>query len=259
MRPRPWTIYWALSVCVSLVTVAGCGTLQPPIGASPGSSRIVGASTHVQRAASWMLPEAKGENLIYASDIADDKVFVLSFPGGNLVGTLDFSDLPWGLCSDSVGHVFVTHFPYHGGHGVVTEYDHGGSSPIARRSFPNTEAGTCSVDPTNRNLAVTVGPGPAGGNLVYIFSLPLKKSASPRTIAAPPADALPSSTYDNRGNLFLSLQADYPLGKNLLLELPAGSGAGTFLAIKGVGAGGLSNGTARISPIALSVAKLLST
>jgi hypothetical protein len=229
MKPRPWTIYWALSVCASFVTVAGCGALQPPIGASPGSSRIIGAPSQVQSATSWMLPEAKSEDLIYTSDISQDKVFVLSFPAGNLVRTLDFSDLPWGLCSDSVGHVFVTHFPYHGGNGVVTEYAHGGSTPIATRNLLNAESGTCSVDPTNRNLAVIAGPVAPSGNLVYIFSLPLEKGVQPRTINAPPALIQPYSAYDNRGNLFLSFSDDYPRQENLLAEIPAG--ASTLLTI----------------------------
>jgi hypothetical protein len=111
MKPRPRTIYWALSVCVSLVTVAGCGTLQPPIGASPGSSRIVGAATHVQRASSWMLPEAKGENLIYVSDIAEDKVFVLSFPGGNLVGRSTSPISPGGCVATAWGMSLLRTFP----------------------------------------------------------------------------------------------------------------------------------------------------
>jgi hypothetical protein len=64
--------------------LAGCGGSQTPI-AMPQTNAI---ATHAQRGTSWMLPEAKSEDLLYASDVHNNVVDVYSFPRGKYVGVL---------------------------------------------------------------------------------------------------------------------------------------------------------------------------
>jgi len=67
----------ALSVSVA-VLVAGCGTLQPPIGAPGAMPQSRAIATHDERGGSWMLPEAKSERLLYVSAIGGSGVHVLN-------------------------------------------------------------------------------------------------------------------------------------------------------------------------------------
>jgi hypothetical protein len=202
---------------------AGTGAVSSavPLSAIPRTVAIV---LDDRSGGSWMLPEAKNEDLIYTSDINLNRVFVLSLPAGKLVGTLAFSDEPWALCSDDRGDVFITHFHLYGGPGAVDEYEHGGSSPIAKRTLPNSESGACSYDATTGDLAVTsTGGGPTNGpNIISVFSPPLAKRLPPRTINAPfTLGAILYCGYDDAGNLFLT-PIPYPSGATLV-ELPKGS------------------------------------
>ncbi len=64
--------YRAVTVGVPIALLAGCGGAQPPIGAPlpmPQSSAIV---THADRSGSWMLPEAKSEDLLYVANLANN-------------------------------------------------------------------------------------------------------------------------------------------------------------------------------------------
>jgi hypothetical protein len=85
---------------------AGCGGSQPPV-AGPGAmpqSKTSAIITHAGRGGSWMASDAKGEKLIYSSDAAaNGHVFVFSYVGGKLVGTLNGFDNPIGVCSDNRG------------------------------------------------------------------------------------------------------------------------------------------------------------
>lgn len=186
---------------------------------------------------SWMLPEAKREDLMYASDVDLHKVFVLSFPTGKLVGTLSFSDLPWGLCSDRAGHVFVTRFRLHGARGTITEFGHGDPNPITSRSLPVGESGACAVDATSGNVAVTSGGSPKGANTVSIFAAPLQKKTPPRVIEAPSTlSTLLYCAYDNYGNLFFT-PIEYSTGP-MLVELQPGANSLTNINLSGSRFGG---------------------
>ena len=57
-----------------------------------------------------MLPEAKGETLLYVSDPHRRKVFVYSYPQGKLVGMLEGFGTPQQECVDVSGDVWVTDF-----------------------------------------------------------------------------------------------------------------------------------------------------
>jgi hypothetical protein len=100
-----------------------------------------------------MLPEAKSEELLYASSLPYS-VYVYTYPKGKVVGFLSgFS--PRGLCSNQNGDVFVA-----SRYGVY-EYPHGRAKPIAIIAVQYPEG--CSLDPTTGDLAVvnedSGGPG----------------------------------------------------------------------------------------------------
>ena len=86
---------YALSICAAGALLAGCGVLQPPVGAPgamPQSHAIVG---YARRSGSWMLPEAKSGDLVYVSnDTASSsvgQVLVFTYPKGKLVGRSEAS------------------------------------------------------------------------------------------------------------------------------------------------------------------------
>ena len=137
---------YALSSCVAAAMLAGCGGLHPPIGAPGAMPQTPAIAAHADRGGSWMLPEAKSEDLLYASGGCGG-VCVLSYPDGKLVGTLSISGELGGNCSDAAGNVFITD-DYQ-----VLEYSHGGTSPIATLSVPGTMAQACAIDSVTGNLA----------------------------------------------------------------------------------------------------------
>jgi hypothetical protein len=151
----------ALGISVAAEMLAGCGGSQPPIpapGVMPQSSAI---AAHVERGKSWMLPEAKSEDLLYASNAdagssSDNHggVLVYAYPRGRLVGELTgFSAFVTGVCSDTSGDVFVTAATTSVGQGYVYEYSHGGTEPIVTLSDPGLP-NSCASDPTTGNVAV---------------------------------------------------------------------------------------------------------
>jgi hypothetical protein len=229
-----------------VLVVSGCGGNG---GAGPAGSMVPlgtvqqrplgSAATSSDR--SWLLPEAKSEDLVYTSDVNLNKVFVLSLRTGKLLGILAFSDTPWGLCNDKVGRVFITHFHQYGRvSGEVDEYEHGSSTPVAKMSLPKSESATCSVDPTTGNLAVATSRSPNGPDAISIFSPPLGKAA-PQRIGAPGTIALtPYCSYDDHGDLFIMVEqqvgSNYP--QWFLDELP--SGGKTLVPIKLTGVGGFT-------------------
>lgn len=227
------------------LVVSGCGgaggigpasSLVPP-GAARQHPAISQAAT---RSRSWMLPEAKTDDLIYASDLSLNRVSVLSLRTGKLVGTLAFSDSPWGLCNDKTGHVFITRFHQYGVIAKVDEYEHGSLTPIAEMSLPKSESATCSVDPTTGDLAVATSRSPNGPDSISIFSPPLGKS-TPQRIGAPGTIALtPYCSYDNHGDLFIMVeqQVDSNYPQWYLDELP--SGGKTLVRVNLTGVGGFT-------------------
>ncbi len=145
---------YAAALCVAATMLAGCGGSQPLIG-NPGAAPQGRAIT--QQAAqgkSWMLPEAKRDDLLYATDNAGF-VHVFSYPAGKEVGTIVVAGDPLGACVDRAGNVWVARFRMTS----VVEYAHGGTSPIGDvGTYPNNPWG-CAVDPTTGNLAVTTTEG----------------------------------------------------------------------------------------------------
>jgi hypothetical protein len=172
---------YALSSCVAAAMLAGCGGSQPPIGAPGVIPQTSTIATHADRGKSWMLPEAKTEDLLYASSQSGPPtyyrptVWVFSYPQGKLVGKLmGFAPSAqlYGLCTDRKGDVFVTGW----GTGTVLqsqiyEFAHGGTQLKATLNDPGSAFG-CAIDPTTGNLAVTnyfSQSGPSNNGNVEIY------------------------------------------------------------------------------------------
>jgi hypothetical protein len=138
-----------------------------------------------------MLPEAKNEDLIYATGGCGGTC-VLSYPAGKLVGSLDAGaegDLDVAGCVDGDGDVFLPDYQ------SELEYAHGGDKPIARLELQGSK-GACSVDSRTGNLAVIYN---ASGIGIAIF---VNAKGTPQIYGA---GIIPYGIgYDNQGNLFVS-------------------------------------------------------
>ncbi len=135
-------------LCSSMAAalLAGCGGSQPPIGVPEvmGQSVTVGAQEH---GGSWMLSQAKGKDLLYIMGDKPPKVYILTYPDGDVVGTINQEYES--LCSDKSGNVFMT-----SGTQSVAEYRHGSIKPF-KILRDHDKPFTCSVDPLSGDLAVS--------------------------------------------------------------------------------------------------------
>lgn len=170
-----------VSCAGALAACSGNATLQPPAAGAPAAVRK-----------SWMLPEARGHNLLYvsSSEYQYSNVYVYTFPKLKLVGGIVAGNYAAGLCSNADGDVFVT-----GGYNIE-EYRHASARRVATISDTLGDS-ACSVNPTNGDLAATGYGGltilrPGKGfqwHLGQLFALSNLESIS--------------CAYDGSGNLFL--------------------------------------------------------
>jgi hypothetical protein len=197
--------------------LAGCGVSQPPIGAPGAMPQTSALATHADRGTSWMLPGSASGDLLYATGGCGGTC-VISYPQGQIVGSIAISGGVWGDCSDSAGDVFVIN------DSQLLEYAHGGTIPVATLSLPGSQATGCAIDPSTGNLAVVF----VGGSVnVAVFP----------DAAGTPAlyDSHLSSVYcgyDNASNLFVSGTGRSEGG---ISELPNGALDFSVLAVKGKG------------------------
>jgi hypothetical protein len=201
----------ALGVLAGLFAgCAGAGpALQPSI--TPPNGRLV---SHAAAGKSWILPEAKNDDLLYISDLEAQVVDIYTYQHGHkLVGELTGFFNPEGLCVDNTGNVYVTNDTSEGVH-QITEYAHGGTTPIRNLIDSNGRANGCSVDPKTGDLAVANfwGPTERIGNVeVYRHA-----SGTPATYSNPNIYYYYFCAYDGNGNLFVdgeTLDSVFGLGE----------------------------------------------
>jgi hypothetical protein len=202
----------ALSVCTAAILFAGCGGSQSPIGAPGALPQTRSLAMLADSGGSWMLPEAKSENLLYFGD--NDELTVYSYPQGKFVGVVknrEFDGLQ-GECVDSSGDIFVTSLT----NGKIFEYRHGGKEPIATLQAAANNPSDCAVDPTTGNLAVTTLGSTKPGNLaIYRHA-----RGTPKVYVDPSIQKYFFCGYDGGGNLYLDGQP--PKGRFQFAELPKG-------------------------------------
>ena len=186
---------YTLGLIVAAAVLAGCGGSQPPIGAPGAMPQTSAIAAHADRGKSWMLPEAKAENLLYVADYGVG-VIVYSYRPWRIkyVGLLSTPQQAEGECVDKAQNIFVTAGPY-----GIFEYAHGGTSPIAILGAPDDEPLNCSIDPTTGNLAVVGSPYIGGSDGVAIY----KKARGRPTFYADSGFGDYECGYDDKGNLLL--------------------------------------------------------
>ena len=199
----------ALTSCVAIAMLAGCGGSQPPIGA-PGAMPQSGTSaTRATHGKSWMRPEAKNEDLVYVSN-GRNTLRVFSYPKGKPVGVLDVG-YPGASCSDSHGNVYISSGP------EILEYAHGGTTPI---NTLNIDYGgsviACAVDPATGDVAATVAYANQGFYVAIFFG----GTGSSENLKDSGLQEYAACVYDDAGNFYVMGWTGAGYG---LTELPAGS------------------------------------
>jgi hypothetical protein len=185
--------WYALCSCVAAAMLAGCGASQPPIGAPGATPQSPVIATRAAHGGSWMLPEAKSEDLLYIVDQRANRVSMYSYPGLNHVGGLGGFRMPAGDCADKSGNVWVVSKASD----YVVEYAHAGAKPITELSLgkPGSIYPTsCAVDPVPGNLVVTSFDG---GAFIFHSARGSPKRFFPMSIVG----LYPA--YDNVGNLYI--------------------------------------------------------
>lgn len=182
--------------CTSAAMLCGCGGTPSSVTSTP-----------------FVLPRTVAKSdLLYVSDRMSGNVRFFEYPLGNLAGTLHGLTRPEGLCTDESGHVWV------GTYGNLSEYDHGGKSPIVvLRGLRHAVSG-CSVDPTTGNLAAVTYGSANTENGVFVFAAARGK---PTVYKNPSFTNYYSCAYDSYGNLYVSGRLHRHVPNNLLAELPA--------------------------------------
>jgi hypothetical protein len=184
------------------VLFAGCGAALDPGG---GSNPVLQSERF----------EPRGSDLLYASSIYSCDVYVLTYPGGTHVQTINACGLgfgpAFGLCTDRGGDVFMAM-----GEGfTIFEFAHGGTKPIAQLQADGLLPVGCSVDPQTGDLGVA-----SAESNVAVYK---NASGAPQIYWLSSVSAFFFCTYDDRGNLFVAGEHDDR--SFALAELPEGGGA----------------------------------
>ena len=182
-----------VGICAAAAMLSGCGGSQPLIGASGATPQSSARSAHDDRTGSWMLPEARRENLLYVSS-EGYTVSVYSYPKGTRAGTLSGFQQVQGECSDFMGDVFITDYVTD----KITEYAHGSVKPVRSLLDPQQGPYGCSVDFPSGDLCVANFRNES----VSVYA-PFKKK--PRVYSTKAVVfGVATCAYDDRGNMFVA-------------------------------------------------------
>jgi hypothetical protein len=197
----------ALGVCAIMGVLAGCGGAQT---GSPAGSTL----------ASYANPSGKNARvpLLYVANAASSTVKFLRFPENGHRHVLETVPHPEGLCSDSVGHVFVTSGKSRN-NGEIVEFPHASSRRIATLQDRDTKPMACAVDTLTGNLAVVGGPSTSdkSGNVAVYAAA----QGKPTIYSDPNLYSYFACAYDDAGNLYVEgTNAGGAVG---FAELPKGS------------------------------------
>jgi hypothetical protein len=146
-----------------------------------------------------MSSRAKNDDLVYVSNTANDTVTAYSLGTHKLEGVLTGISAPFGLCSDTLGDVWVVGW----GNNTLIEYAHAGTQRLKtlKVNDPTADLYDCSVDPTTGNLAVTNwGPRDWYHGDVLIFK---QAQGQPKVYFSQGIWFYYGVSYDPKGNLFV--------------------------------------------------------
>ncbi len=218
---------YAAAFSASLATLAACGPSSGALSPAPaGVADPLGPFAHraasPDRRPSWASRDAKGTNLLYVSDVGTGDVYMYSYPGGKLQGTLTGFMRPAGLCADAAGDVYIPDLDA----AKIYVYRHGAEKATRVLQDPGYDPGDCSVDPTSGDLAVSnVSTFYTGQGDVAIYR---HAKGKPKKYRDAEMFFYYFCGYDNAGNLYVD-GADE--GNFVLAELPGGQSIFTSLAI----------------------------
>jgi hypothetical protein len=217
---------FAACLCACAGFLSACGSSSSSGGSSVPYTGIRSEYPRGGRVLSSQNRRATSQNLLYVSSI-DGNVYLYSYPQGKGAGTLTGLDRPQGECVDSTGDVFITS-SYSGSSyaSIISEYAHGGTSPIATLKDPGV-AYNCSIDPNTDDLAVANGydqsnPYNPGLGSVAIFA---DAKGSPKMYYSSIYSPGGGAGYDDNGNLYLSVGTTSSGREALLARIAKGSDA----------------------------------
>jgi hypothetical protein len=201
--------HYAVVTTISAAILSACGMSQTE---GTLSNTLPSAAHALNRSSS------SSGDLIYA--ISGGSLDVYTFPGGSFVTLAPMKPLI-AICSDEQGNVFVTGAV--GSVGEIREFAHGSTTVEQYLQFAGYP-GSCSVDPTTGNLAVTNNTSGDSGDVgIYQGAQGYATYYTASNLSHYNACA-----YDDQGNLFID-------GENssgeVLDVLPAGSGGFTAITL----------------------------
>ncbi|HEY3675879.1 MAG TPA: hypothetical protein VGK84_07775 [Candidatus Tumulicola sp.] len=190
--------YLALPILAFAVSmIDGCSSGSTPITPQTvdGSSQSpVGPASASQ---SWAAPEAsQTKSLVYVASTSSNSVQMYAYKNGvvgALLGELSIEG-PGGMCADKSGDVWVTS-KY-----AVSEYAHGGMTPIRELPGEKASAYACAVDPTTGNPAISYNRPYDRSDTIGLVRVFGNGKGSTKFSGF---DAAWFLAYDNKGNLFL--------------------------------------------------------
>jgi hypothetical protein len=202
-------------VVLSLSACAGVSTPPAPWASNPLYASAMRARPDT--GPSQMASVAKAQDLLYVSDDGANAVYVYTYPAGISAGKLTKLAQPTGLCTDTRADVWVVQ----SASSSVTEFAHAGTKPIRTLKVGGADSLlSCSVDPTNGDLAVTDRGSSTGGGSIWVYA---HAKGIPKNYRDPKVSFAYFDGYDLEGDLFIDgLDANYAFK---LAELPNGASA----------------------------------
>jgi hypothetical protein len=206
---------------LGMVLTACSGGYAP--GMSSTSFDAASPGTAGRSSNSEMKPLSSGQDLLYAVNQVKQSVDVYTYPQGQSVGTLTGFIYPRGECVDAAGDVFIVSTQTTASSAsVISEYAHGGASPIATLSDPTGGVG-CAVDQKSGNLAVSGGYLSSAGYEYGDVAVFAGAAGNPTMYYSTTLEPFAMCGYDSKGNLYVSADSSkYASDEYQLVRLPKG-------------------------------------
>ena len=199
---------YALSIGAAAAMLAGCGGSQPPTSAAGAMPQSRAIAARAQHGGSWMLPEAKSEDLHALYKMSRPLLFVTNYNADANNVTIYHADAkspsplaiitdgigsPEGDCIDAAGTLYVAN---EDGSGWVSEY----ASGHTKRSKLITDGinipAFCAIDSSGNLWVANLG----GANATEYE----KGSTKPHTVITNGLTAPVGIAIDHSGNLYVS-------------------------------------------------------